>query len=93
VDEKPRNEEGTMILVGKETKRSASQVLEQATNYFGPDGLGLDVTYRDDASMELQGGGGYIVVRAKPQQDIDMTAVEIESREWEYDVERFLGEI
>jgi hypothetical protein len=43
--------------------------------------------------MELQGGGGYIAVRAKPQQDINMTAVEIESREWEYDVERFLGEI
>jgi hypothetical protein len=82
-----------MVLVGTEMKRNAQQVLEQATRSFGPDGLGLDVTYSDAASVEFQGGGGYIVVRATPQEDNGMTAIEIESQEFEFNVERFLGEI
>jgi hypothetical protein len=51
------------------------------------------VKYSDAASVELRGGGGYIVVRATPQEDISMTEVEIESQEFEHDVERFLVKI
>jgi hypothetical protein len=82
-----------MILLGKESKASATQVLERAVRYFGPDGLGLDVNHWDAASVQLQGGGGYVAVRVQPQPTQQVTDVEIESREWEGDAERFLGEI
>jgi hypothetical protein len=82
-----------MILVGKETQRDAQQILALATRTFGPDGLGFEVKYSDAASIELRGGGGYIVVRATPQEDISMTEVEIESQEFEHDVEQFLVKI
>ena len=82
-----------MIRVAKESKRSPTQILQQAVDYFGPDGLGLEVKHWDAASVELHGGGGYVIVRIQPQRQKRMTAVEIESREWDYDTERFLGEI
>jgi hypothetical protein len=83
----------SMILLGKESKQSTTQVLERAVRYFGPDGLGLDVGHWDAASVLLQGGGGYVTVRANPRRDQGLTSVEIESREWERDAERFLTEI
>lgn len=82
-----------MILLGKESKVSAAQVLDRAITYFGPDGLGLDIHHLDAASVQLQGGGGYVAVRVQPQPTRQVTDVEIESREWEGDAERFLGEI
>jgi hypothetical protein len=82
-----------MILVGKETKKSAAQVLEQAVAFFGADGVGLEMVHQDDTNLRMQGGGGYVAVRALTQQDIGKTEVEIESREWESDAKRFLGKI
>jgi hypothetical protein len=61
--------------------------------YFGPDGLGLDVGHWDAASVQLQGGGGYVTVRANSRAKEGLTAVEVESREWDRDAERFLGVI
>jgi hypothetical protein len=43
--------------------------------------------------VQLRGGGGYVDVRAEVPAGADMTAVEIESREWEQQAEQFLGEI
>jgi len=82
-----------MILLGTETKENAAQVLERAVKRFGPDGLGLDVNHWDAASVQLQGGGGYVAVRVHPQPAHKVTDVEIESRAWEYAAERFLEEI
>jgi hypothetical protein len=82
-----------MILLGKESKLSAAQVLEKAVKFFGPDGVGLEVRHWDAANVQMVGSGGYVAVRAQPQPDLHMSSVEIESREWEYDAERFLGEI
>jgi len=82
-----------MILVGKETKQSPAQVLDRAVKYFGPDNLGLEIVHWDAATVELQGGGGYVAVRAQQQQEMGLTSVEVEGREWEYDVERFLEEL
>jgi hypothetical protein len=82
-----------MILVGKETKRSAAQVLEQAIDFFGPNGVGLEITQQEATHVQFQGGGGYVAVRVQPQQDRGKHEVEIESREWENDAKRFLGEI
>lgn len=82
-----------MIRVGKESKQSPTQVLERAVEYFGPEGLGLDFTQRDADSVQLQGGGGYVVVRAYRGSQGALTTVDIESREWDRDAERFLGKI
>lgn len=82
-----------MIRVGKESKQSPAQVLEQAVEYFGTQGLGLDFMQRDTDSVQLQGGGGYVIVRAYHQPQTSLTTVDIECREWERDAERFLEKI
>lgn len=82
-----------MILVGKESRQSTAQVLERAVDYFGPNGVGLEITQQDDSHVQLRGGGGYVAIRVQPQRDGGTTEVEIESREWEHDAERFLEKI
>ena len=64
-----------------------------ALDYFGPDGVGLTVKSQDATSVHLEGGGGYVVVRANMQANSPLTAVELESREWDYHVKQFLNEI
>ena len=82
-----------MIRVGKESKQNPTKVLERAVEFFGPEGLGLDFTQRDADSVHLQGGGGYVVVRAHRAPQSTLTTVDIESREWDRDAKRFLEEI
>lgn len=82
-----------MILVAKESNYNPARVIQEAVKFFGPDGVGLEVQQQDAASAQLVGGGGYVRVRAQPQPGNGKTSVEIESREWERDAERFLGKI
>jgi hypothetical protein len=82
-----------MILVGKETRQSAAQVLARAVEYFGPDGVGLEIAERNDRNVQLRGSGGYVAVRVQPKQDDGISDVEVESREWENDAKRFLEKI
>ena len=82
-----------MILLATESQQSRAQVLALALDYFGPDGVGLSVKSQDATSVRLEGGGGYVVVHAQMQPDSRLTAVELESREWEHYVEQFLDEV
>ena len=42
---------------GKETKQSPQAVLDKATAFFGPDGLGLTLHQRSEGFVAFQGGG------------------------------------
>ena len=80
-----------MVRMGKETELSPQDVVEQAKAFFGPGGMGLDVIERGPNSVEFVGGGGFVLVRvdtADRGSDID-----IQTREWDYDVKRFLGDL
>jgi hypothetical protein len=62
----------TMIHLGTETRKSAAQVLEQAIDYFGSSGTGLEVAHRDESSLQLR-GGGHVTIRVQRQEDTGMT--------------------
>ena len=80
-----------MLRIGKNTQQSSQEILEKATTFFGPGGLGLNVTPAGPYTPVFTGGGGFVQVQAAPQQqgaDID-----IQTREWDYDARRFLMQI
>ena len=80
-----------MIRITKETTHSADEVMRRASDFFGPKGLGLEEKARNECCTSFEGGGGYVlvtVVDGEGKRDVD-----IESKEWEYQVKRFLETI
>jgi hypothetical protein len=72
------------------TELTPRQALEQALADFGPGGLGLQITSQTNLSLVFQGGGGHIAVTAEPGAQ---TTLEIETREWDYGVQQFMGRV
>jgi len=62
-------------------------------NQAKPAGLGLTLHQRSEEFVAFQGGGGYVTVTATRTAEDDRTTVDLESREWDYPVRQFLGEI
>jgi hypothetical protein len=75
---------------GTETRMKAGDVLKQTVRYFGPEGLGLQVTGRTLTSVRLEGSGGYVEVhvRVGPRTDVDLIL-----HEWEAHAAAFLRKI
>ena len=80
-----------MLLISKESKLSPAKALEEAVKFFGPGGAGLTLTEQTESGVNFEGGGGFVAVRvcAKGKG----SEVEVETREWEYQVKQFLGKI
>ena len=82
-----------MVRLGKESRQSPQDVLEKAVAFFGPGGLGLAVQQRSEQSVSFEGSGGYVTITASRTEKGDRTEVDIESREWDYQAQQFLGKI
>ncbi len=80
-----------MLKISKQTRLKPEQVLEQAANYFGKNGLGLDEKERNPCCIYFEGAGGYISINILEEDK--QRAVEVESREWDYQAKRFLEKI
>lgn len=80
-----------MLSITTQTSKNPSEVLDMAVTYFGPEGLGLEHIFRDAGYVRFKGGGGYIQIAAYKKGE--HTKVDIESREWDRDVKKFLEEI
>jgi len=72
------------------TELTPRQALEQALAAFGPGGLGLQITSQNNLGLVFQGGGGHIAVTAQPGAE---TTLELETREWDYAVEKFMARV
>ena len=70
------------------TTLTPREALEQALADFGSGGLGLQIMAQTNLSLVFQGGGGYIAVTAQPGAK---TTLELETREWDYAVQRFMA--
>ena len=80
-----------MIRITKETTLSVDDVLGLASDFFGTQGLGLEEKERNSCCIAFEGGGGYVsiaVVEAAGKRDVD-----VDSKEWEYQVKKFLETI
>lgn len=78
-----------MARYSVESKRSGEAVLAQAVAYFGPDGLGLEVTGQDACMVRFEGGGGHVLITVSAGEK--GTTVGLETREWDYHVKRFMA--
>ncbi len=73
---------------GAETKLGPSEVLDRAAEYFGKE-LGLELSSRDDCCASFVGGGGHVTITVAEGQK---TAVDLETREWDYQVKKFMAD-
>ncbi len=75
---------------GTDSRLKAGEVLKRTVAYFGPEGLGLQVTSRTLTGVHLEGSGGYVdvQVRVGPRTDVDIILHEFEAHAGE-----FLGRI
>jgi hypothetical protein len=80
-----------MARYGVETQRSPEEVIQKAVAYFGEGGLGLSVSEEDPCCVTLLGGGGHVFVAASHEEG--KTEVELETREWDYHVKKFMGQL
>jgi hypothetical protein len=65
--------------------------MAKSVAFFGPRGVGLDVTEEGDCCAHFVGGGGH--VRVTVAAGDRRTVVELETREWDYDVKQFMHKI
>jgi hypothetical protein len=68
------------------------EVLRRAHDFFGSERLGLELVERTDCCLSFEGGGGHVTVsaaRCKP----DYADVDLETREWDYQVKKFMEEL
>jgi hypothetical protein len=84
-----------MAVYSVETKLSPEEVIEKANAFFGEGGLGLDSHERSFCCVYFEGGGGYVLVTTEAPSDSQKKklVVEFETREWDYDVKEFMGQI
>jgi hypothetical protein len=77
-----------MARYSVETKLSPEQAIARAAAFFGEGGVGLEATEQGDCCAHFVGGGGHVRVTAAAGDR--RTTVELETREWDYDVKRFM---
>jgi hypothetical protein len=80
-----------MARYGKESRLSPTKIMEKALGFFGPGGLGLKVKEQGEGCATFEGGGGHVVVQAC--EGGKGSEVDLETREWDYQVKQFMGKI
>ena len=80
-----------MINLGKQSKLEPAEIVKQATRFFGPRGLGLEIHDAGQRNARFQGGGGFVAVEASPTPR--GSEVKVLSQEWEQQAQQFLDQI
>ena len=77
-----------MIRIAKQTRLKTEDIITRAADFFGAGGEGLEEKERNPCCISFEGAGGYVaisIVDAEKNREVD-----IETREFEYQVKRFL---
>ncbi len=72
-----------------QTYMTPQEVMQAALSFFGA-GLELELQSQGFDSLHFVGGGGHVTVSIK---DADPVTVELETREWDFQVEEFMASI
>ncbi len=80
-----------MLRLSTTSKLSPAEVVKRAVKFFGPDGYGLEVKEEDNCCGYFEGGGGSVRVIASTEKK--GSTVELESREWDYQVKEFIKKV
>jgi hypothetical protein len=80
-----------MMKLSTKSKHSPEEVIKRAVKYFGPGGYGLRVNDEGNCCVNFEGGGGSVRVSAVTEKK--GSTVDVESREWDYQIEEFIRKI
>jgi len=73
---------------GVTTEMAPERLLEKAIEFF--DKFGLEVTRREQNSISMEGGGGYVTITVTTE---DRTEVDIVTDKWDAKVKDFIQRI
>ena len=79
-----------MARYGVETKLNPEEAIEKAVAYFGDQGLGLTTVEHSSCCARFEGGGGHVYVTVSGGTKTELV---LETREWDYDVRRFMRRV
>lgn len=80
-----------MIRVSKQTRLKPEDVIVKADQFFGKKGEQLEEKDRNPCCISFEGSGGYVSISVV--EEGRMRTVDAETREFEYQVKRFLETI
>lgn len=80
-----------MINLEVKSKLNPEEVVKRAVNFFGPKGYGLEVKEQSESCAYFEGGGGGVEVTACKKEN--ETSVELQSREWDFQIKEFIDKI
>ncbi len=83
----------SLLRMGAKTNQSPQEVLNRAVAYFGEHGVGLKLVQQRPNAVQFAGGGGHVQVTVSPANNGQQTEIDLQTRDWEYDVKRFLREL
>jgi hypothetical protein len=72
-----------------QTYMNPQEVMQAALSFFGVE-LGLELQNQGLDSLHFEGGGGHVTLTVKQG---DPVSVEFETREWDAQVEEFMGHL
>jgi hypothetical protein len=84
-------EQEQMLKLNVRTKLKPEEVIKKAQGFFGPGGYGLKVNEQSDTCAYFEGGGGGVEITTCTNEK--GTSVDLETREWEYQVREFARQI
>ncbi|NIO72563.1 MAG: hypothetical protein GTN71_26970 [Anaerolineae bacterium] len=82
-----------MARYSVKTKLSPEDAIKKAKAYFGEGGLGLEMSEQNPCCVYFEGGGGHVTVTVGAVEGKKETTATLETREWDYQVKRFMREI
>jgi hypothetical protein len=77
-----------MIRITRQTRLKPTDIIDRASDFFGEGGEALEEKERNPCCISFEGAGGYVAVSVVDEDKHRM--VDVESREFEYQVKRFL---
>ncbi len=80
-----------MLKIATKSKLSPEEAIKRAVEFFGSNGYGLQVKEQSPDCASFEGGGGGVDVTACAEKK--GSTVDLESREWDYQVRELIGKI
>ncbi len=80
-----------MLKIAIKTKLSPEEAIKRAVEFFGPVGQGMEVKNQSPTCASFVGGGGGVDVTACAEKK--GSSVDLESREWDYQVKEFISKL
>lgn len=74
-----------LISLSFKTSKKPKEILDEAEQYFIAEGL--KVKEKDECCLRLEGAGGYVSVSVSEKET---TEVNLEGREWDYQIKKFV---